>query len=87
MYFIIREAKCNDNQVYARSFALRDKGYKDLEEAKNALHKLNEIEKLEALQDEQTLMLEVKLNDKQYEPPKADGYHHVNVIVTIRHAI
>ena len=86
MYFIIREAK-NEGVVYARSFALRDKGYKSLEEAKKALHKLNEIEKLEALQDEQTLMLEAKLNDKQYEPPKADGYIHLNVIVTIRHAV
>ena len=85
-YFIIREAKCDENKVYSRSFVYNTtKGYKSLEEAKKELHKFNEIEKLEALQDEQTKMLQAKLNNQEYEPPKKDGYHHVNVVVTFKY--
>ena len=85
-YFIIREAKCDENKVYSRSFVYNTaKGYKNLEEAKKELHKLNEIEQLETLQDEQTKMLQAKLNNHKYAPPKEDGYHHVNVIVSFKY--
>lgn len=84
-YFIIREAKCNENKVYSRTLASNVLGYKSLEEAKKELHKLNEIEQLEALQEEQTNMLQAKLNGKEYVPSKDDGYHHVNVIVSFKY--
>ena len=85
-YFIIREAKCNENKVYSRSFVYNTtKGYKNLEEAKKELHKLNEIEQLEDLQEEQTNMLQAKLNGKEYVPAKDDGYHHVNVVVSFKY--
>tara|TARA_R100000995_G_C3383211_1_gene76946 strand:- start:42 stop:320 length:279 start_codon:yes stop_codon:yes gene_type:complete len=84
-YFIIREAKCNENEVYSRTLASNVLGYKNLEEAKKELHKLNEIEQLEALQDEQTEMLQAKLNGNEYVPPKDDGYHHVNVVVSFKY--
>ena len=52
-YFIIREAKCDENKVYARSFPQNTtNGYKNLEEAKNELKKINEIEQLKVLKEE-----------------------------------
>ncbi len=87
-YFIIREAMCDENEVYSRSFVYNSNtvnGYKSLEEAKKELHKLNEIEQLEALQEEQTKMLLSKLSNKEYEPPKKDGYHAVNVVVSFKY--
>ena len=84
-YFIIREAKCSDNEIYSRTLASDVRGYKNLEEAKKELHKLNEIEQLEDLQEEQTNMLQAKLNGKEYVPAKDDGYHHVNVVVSFKY--
>ena len=84
-YFIMREAKCNDNEVYSRTLVSNVLGYANLEEAKKELHKFNEIEKLEALQDEQTKMLQAKLNNKEYEPPKKDGFHHAYVVVSFKY--
>lgn len=85
-YFIIREAKCDENKVYSRSFPWNTtKGYKNLEEAKKELHKLNEIEQLEVLQEEQTKMLQAKLNNQEYKPPKKDGYHAINVVVSFKY--
>jgi len=87
-YFIIREAMCDENEVYSRSFVYDPNtvnGYKSLEEAKKELHKLNEIEQLEDLQEEQTNMLQAKLNGKEYVPAKDDGYHHVNVVVSFKY--
>ena len=83
-YFIIREAKCNENEVYSRTLVSNVLGYANLEEAKKELHKLNEIEQLEALQEEQTNMLQAKLNGNEYAPTN-DGYHHVNVIVSFKY--
>ena len=84
-YFIIREAKCSDNEIYSRTLASDVRGYKNLEEAKKELHKLNEIEQLEDLQEEQTNMLQAKLSNKEYEPPKKDGYHHAYVVVSFKY--
>ena len=87
-YFIIREAMCDENEVYSRNFVYDPNnvnGYKSLEEAKKELHKFNEIEKLEALQDEQTKMLQAKLSNKEYEPPKKDGYHHAYDVVSFKY--
>ena len=36
-YFIIREAKCNENEVYSRTLASNVLGYKSLEEAKKRI--------------------------------------------------
>jgi len=83
MFYIIREAKCDENKVYSRSFAGKNKGYKNLEEAKKSLHKINETERLEEMQEEQMNIFQAKLNGKEYESPKADGYHHVNRVITI----
>ena len=87
-YFIIREAMCDENEVYSRNFVYDPNnvnGYKSLEEAKKELHKFNEIEKLEALQDEQTKMLQAKLSNKEYQPPKKDGYPHADVVVSFKY--
>jgi len=84
-YFIIREAKCDENKVYNRSFVYNTaKGYTNLEEAKKELYKLNEMERLEAMQEAQREILDAKLNNREYARSE-DGYHHVNVIVRFRY--